>query len=82
MRLLTQLLLLAAIITLVLARALPIAIEDVERRWSQGESEVCCIPSNAPGCYVLAWFRSLGGRRVRLPVCSCFPLPSSQSRTH
>lgn len=71
MRLLAPALLLAATLTTSLAKPLPIDMDEIQRRWSQGESEVCCTPLG-PGCYISAWFRSLGkGRRgVRLPVCS------------
>ena len=60
--------LLAATLTLAIAKPLPLDMDEIQRRWSQGETEVCCPPS-APGCYVLAWIRSLG-RRVCLPVRS------------
>ena len=74
MRLFASCLLLATLSIQCLAKPRPLSMEDIQRRWSQGESEVCCSP-HAPGCYVLAWFRSLGRRRqagVRLPVCSFF----------
>lgn len=61
----TTLLLLAALLTICLAKPIPLArLDDIERRWSQGESEVC-IP-NLSGCYVLAWIRSLS--RVGISV--------------
>lgn len=58
--------LLAAFFTLLFAKPIAFTDDEIQRRWSLGESEVCC-PSNAPGCYVLEWFRSLAGR-VCLPV--------------
>lgn len=39
--------------------------DEIERRWNAGQSEVCL--STLPGCYVLAWFKSLS-RRVSMPV--------------
>ena len=80
MRLLAPALLLAATtLSTTLAKPLPISMDEIQRRWSQGESEVCCTPLG-PGCYISAWFRSLGkGRRgegVRLPVCSLSPPPT------
>ena len=83
MRLLTPILLLAATLTTSLAKPLPVDMDEIQRRWSQGESEVCCTPSVGPGCYISAWFQSLGKRRgkgVRLPVCS-LPLAQTSSRT-
>ena len=68
MRFSAPIVLLAATLTISLAKPLPAAnLDEIERRWSDGESEVCCQP-NAPGCYVLAWVRSLGRPRVLLPV--------------
>ena len=60
MRVITQVLLLAAFTVLTLATPVPLSDEEVQRRWSKGESEVCCSP-NLPGCYVLEWVRSLAG---------------------
>ena len=79
----TTLLLLAALLTICLAKPIPLGnLDDIERRWFQGESEVCL--ANLPGCYVLAWIRSLGRgpTRVRLPVCRCHLSPHLQLLTH
>ena len=83
MRLLATLLLLAAVAaTPSFARAVPTTMDEYERRWSQGESEVCaCTLGQGTGCYVLAWFRSLskgnGKGRGRVSVRSALPLPRS-----
>ncbi|KAK5174822.1 uncharacterized protein LTR77_001905 [Saxophila tyrrhenica] len=65
MRTFLQTLLLAALLSLVanvLAIPVPMSDDEIQRRWSRGESEVCCSP-HGPGCYMLAWFRSLAAVR-------------------
>lgn len=32
---------------------------EIERRWSEGQSEVCRLGPPLPGCYVLAWVQDL-----------------------
>ena len=48
---------------------------DIERRWSKGESEVCL--SVLPACYVEAWYQDL--RRVRLSRSSTHIVTPSAS---
>lgn len=81
----TLLLLLAALLTLTHATPITRAnLDDIERRWSQGESEVGpgpCNP-NLAGCYIQAWIRSLRGKwpgRVR--ACCCLLPPYTRTRT-
>jgi len=69
-------LLLAATLSTAIAKSLPSNFNDIERRWSEGQSEVCHL-GNQPGCYVLAWAKSVMPR-----VCSsvCYiTLPSNPS---
>jgi hypothetical protein len=64
MRLLIESLLLAALAILTIAKPIPMSDDEIQRRWHSGESEVCLCLSSMPGCYVLAWVRSLAGKRV------------------
>ena len=58
------LLLLAAICITVLAAPIPLDFNDIERRWSEGQSEVCHTSiGSLPPCYVLAWVQSMIRRR-------------------
>lgn len=53
----TTILLLAGLLTVCLAGPIP-KLDEIYRKWNQGESEVCL--ANQPGCYIEAFFRSLG----------------------
>ena len=63
MRFVTTFLLLAATLNNIssLAAPTPTSIEEIERQWSQGKSEVCHL-FGGPGCYIMAWIYSLGPR--------------------
>ncbi|KAK4546588.1 hypothetical protein LTR36_001805 [Oleoguttula mirabilis] len=55
---LTALLLAATLSTTTLATPLPSDFNGIERRWSEGQSEVCAL-SNQSGCYILAWVQAM-----------------------
>ncbi|TKA26959.1 hypothetical protein B0A54_16645 [Friedmanniomyces endolithicus] len=58
------LLLAATCSSIVFAKPLPLDFHDIERRWSEGQSEVCAAAMGSlPPCYVLAWAQSLIRRR-------------------
>lgn len=60
--------LLAALCYPIFAKPLPLDFHDIERRWSEGQSEVCSTTiGQLPGCYVLQWMQSLGRRAVCRP---------------
>jgi hypothetical protein len=61
-------LLLAVCIAATHARPTPMDFTDIERRWYEGQSEVCkqVVGTMAP-CYVFIWVQSLMRRAVYLP---------------
>lgn len=65
-----------------IATPVPSDFDDIERRWSEGQSEVCAlIPQSSLGCYIFAWAMSVA-RRVRQSHCKSPPadLPQHLSR--
>ena len=57
-------LLLAATCSSVFAKPLPVDFNDIQRRWSEGMSEVCATAmGQLPACYVREWLQSLHRRR-------------------
>jgi len=77
----TAAILLAATFSLTTTLAAPLPpssdFNDIERRWSKGQSEVCYI-GNQPGCFVLAWVQAMMHRRVCIPIASQHTFPKPQ----
>lgn len=57
-------LLLAVNFSSTFASPLPSHFNDIERRWSEGQSEVCAL-SGESGCYIFAWVQALVRRVCR-----------------